>query len=219
MSQSVRTALLLCVSALSATWVHAGNEMSDALKRKPDRRHGETLYDHCAVCHRADGSGDAKKGVPNIAGQHYQAILKQLVDFRDTERLDLRMEASASKHHLRGAQDLADVAAYIARMPLQGTTDTGPNKHSYAGKLAYDRACAHCHGAAGEGNADRRYPRLAGQHYTYLLKQIDSMIGGSRFNAGWDHSQLMTGLTDDEMVGVAEYLARLSPSTAKTSNP
>lgn len=220
MHKSVRTALTTCAAILSVTWAYAGNEMSDALKQKPNKRHGRILYDEfCASCHQPDGAGASKNGVPNIAGQHYQVILKQLVDFRETERLDLRMEAATTTHRLRGAQDLADVAAYVAAISIRATADVGTSEHAYTGKLAYDRACAHCHGATGEGNGHLRYPRLAGQHYTYLIKQIDTMVGGSRFNVSWDHAQMLASLTDEEMTGVADYLARLNSSNTKVPTP
>ncbi len=214
MHRSLRRALLICASILCATWVYAGNELRDALERKPNLRHGRALFEKCAACHQADGSGVGAKGIPNISGQHYEFIVKQIADFRDTERLDIRMESSTSQHYLRGAQDLADVAAYISRLPTRSTNDVGSAKNAYAGKLAYDRGCAQCHGAFGEGNGRLRYPRLAGQHYTYLMKQIDAMVGGYRANVSWDHAQMLASLKDEEMTGVADYLSRLNSSNA-----
>lgn len=210
MRRSLKSGLLICAALASASWACAGTDFSSALQAKPDLLRGERLYEVCAACHLPDGSGQGPEGIPVIAGQHYQYILKELVDFRSTRRLNLRMEAIASRHELQNAQDFADVAGFIAAMPIANATDYGSAQHADAGRVAYQRDCASCHGDAGQGNAQKLVPRLAGQHYTYLLNQIDAMIGGYRSNAGQSHEQAVTRLTDHEITGVADYLARLN---------
>ena len=201
--------MALCALLASAPCVHAASELGSALLARPNLVRGESLFEACAACHQPDGSGQARGGIPILAGQHYQSILKELVDFRSTRRLDVRMEAAASRHDLPNAQALADVAGFIAAMPIANTTDFGSGAHVEDGRAAYQRNCADCHGAAGEGNGQKLYPRLGGQHYTYLLNQIDAMIGGYRFNVGQKHEQAIAGLADEEMTGIADYLARL----------
>lgn len=216
----MRKPILIVAAAFYAALVHATprNELLEALKQKPNLERGRALYEEaCAACHQTTGAGAQDGSIPNIAGQHYQVILKQLTDFRQTERLDLRMEAFA-RHRLKGPQDLADVAGFISKLPKQPTKDLGPGKFLAAGEQVYARACRHCHGAAAEGSDQLRHPRLAGQHYQYLLKQIDMMVDGSRFNAGWDHSQLLKSLTAGEIAGVADYLSRLGSPVPMRSN-
>jgi cytochrome c553 len=202
--------LLLAALATHAPAVQE-NELRAALELKPNREHGRKLYETCAACHQADGGGVADGEIPVIAGQHYEVILKELADFRDMERMDIRMEAFASRHHLEGPQDLADVAAYISSLPFRWTKQHGPGSDAAIGLQAYERACGSCHGQAGEGDNDLRIPRLAGQHYGYLVKQMDTMIGGSRFNVSWDHSKLIESLGDKEITGVADALSRVQP--------
>jgi cytochrome c553 len=211
---------LAFASALLATLASAAqtNELREALARNPNHEHGSSLYETCAACHQPDGAGVADGDIPSIAGQHYDVIIKQLVDFRDTERVDLRMNAFAARHHLKGSQDLADVAAFISGLPPQRTDEVGTGQFAAVGAQAYRRACASCHGADAEGKSQQRYPRLAGQHYGYLVKQIDMMIGDARLNASWDHSKLLGSLTDEEKIGVADYLARLTPVPASPAN-
>lgn len=43
-------------------------------------------------------------------------------------------------------------------------------------------ACASCHGASGEGNAEAGFPRLAGQSAQYMEHQLRSYADGSRQN-------------------------------------
>jgi cytochrome c553 len=205
------------VVMLAATFLAAvagaiqSDELREALERKPNLEHGISLYETCAACHQPNGAGAADGGIPIIAGQHYEVILAQLVAFRLTERVELRMNAFAARHHLENSQDLADVAAHISSMPAQRTTDVGSGQFTALGGQTYRRACASCHGANAEGDGRLLYPRLAGQHYGYLVKQVDMMIRGDRSNLSWDHSKLLKSLSDAEITGVADYLARLRP--------
>jgi cytochrome c553 len=187
------------------------NELDAALKRQPDHERGRALYETCAACHQTDGGGVADGDIPSIAGQHYPVVLKQLVDFRDTERIEPRMNAFAARHHLEGAQDLADVAAYVSSLPVQPTTAHGPGKYAGFGRQAYERACQSCHGKTAAGDQKAGVPRLAGQHYGYLVKQIEMMIAGERRNVNVDHPKLLDTLTGEEISGVADFLARLDP--------
>jgi cytochrome c553 len=194
------------------------DELREALERKPDYEHGRTLYEACAACHRSDGAGAAGGDIPNIAGQHFAVVIKQLVNFRDTRRLDLRMNAFAASHCLEGPQELADVAAYIADLSPQQTDSRGDGRFTGAGAKAYLRACASCHGAGAEGNDRLLHPRLAGQHYGYLVKRMDMMIRGPRFDMSLDHAKLLDSLTDEEIIGVADYLTRLRPEPSSPAD-
>jgi hypothetical protein len=44
------------------------------------------------------------------------------------------------------------------------------------------------------------------------------MIRGPRFNMSLDHSELLDSLTDEEIVGVADYLTRLRPEPSSLAN-
>ncbi|RPI55414.1 MAG: cytochrome C [Acidobacteria bacterium] len=216
---TVNTALALAGTLLAVlAGATQSNELHEALKRKPDMEHGRVLYETCAACHQPDGAGVADGHIPVIAGQHYEVVITQLVDFRRSERVDLRMNAFAARHHLEDSQDIADVAAYISSMPTQQTNEAGTGQFTVLGAQVYKRACVTCHGADGEGNSQLRQPRLAGQHYRYLVRQVDMMIRGTRSNMSWDHSILLRGLTEEEVTGVADYLARMKPAADSPAN-
>lgn len=220
MRRQVACAVAVLASTLLAGLAQAAqsNELREALQRKPNYEHGNSLYEACAACHRLDGAGSADDDTPAIAGQHYAVVLEQLADFRKTRRIDLRMNAFAASHRLDDTQDLADVAWFISRLPPQQTARVGDGRFTAVGARAYGRACGSCHGAEAEGNGELRHPRLAGQHYEYLVNQMEMMIRGSRFNMSWDHSKLLESLTNDELVGVADHLARLKPVSRSPSN-
>lgn len=198
----------LVVSATS-TAAHGANEFREARRLKANPEHGRALFIACAACHQANGAGRAHDGVPNIAGQHYRFLLEQLVDFRESERIDLRMNAAAASHALKGPQELADVAAYVAALDPQPTDDPGPAQFVVVGQNIYVRACSQCHGISAEGDGKLGYPRLASQHFAYLTREIAVMRSADRPNISWDHLKLLESLTPDEVAGVAAYLARL----------
>jgi cytochrome c553 len=64
-------------------------------------------------------------------------------------------------------------------------------------------ACASCHGAHAEGNDT--FPRLAGQHAAYLLRQIGVFKNGTRANAPVMSAVAHT-LTDEQAKAVAAFL-------------
>ncbi|WP_323501966.1 c-type cytochrome [Variovorax sp. RTB1] len=73
-------------------------------------------------------------------------------------------------------------------------------------------ACAGCHGAKGEGNAD--FPRLAGAGQAYLQAQLDAFASGARKNSIMQ--QFAQKLTPDERAAVVAYYSQLpAPGTAK----
>jgi cytochrome c553 len=203
-------AVLVALAIIAAsTAAGLANEFRAARLLHPNIEHGRTLYSTCITCHGADGRGRAKDGIPAIAGQHYRYALEQLTDFREAERIDLRMNAMAASHALKKLQSLADVAAYVADLEPRPTDDKGPGQMLTAGQNLYGRACSHCHGDAAQGDGKLGYPRLAGQHYSYLLRQMEIMRVGDRPNVTWEHMKLLESVTPEELSGVAGYLARL----------
>jgi len=84
------------------------DELRRALQATPDLVHGAQLFTGCVACHGRDGAGEANGTVPRIAGQYPAVLIKQLVDFRNRRRWDLRMEQVAGGHRLAGAQGIIE---------------------------------------------------------------------------------------------------------------
>jgi cytochrome c553 len=70
-------------------------------------------------------------------------------------------------------------------------------------------ACASCHGAQGQGNAASGFPRIAGQSYAYLLRQLDSSASGARQNPVM--GPIAKALGAEQRADVAAYYASLPP--------
>jgi cbb3-type cytochrome c oxidase subunit III len=172
--------------------------------------HGNALFnDNCIACHGADAGGQADGSIPNIASQQSRVIIQQLVNFRHGERSDLRMEHFTGRHHLIDPQDIADVASYVSSLPPVKTPNVGDGKLAEFGASAYQNACATCHGASAEGDA-RGVPRLAGQHFAYLLRQMQDVVEGRRTDLPAEHRMLLQRFEGSDLSAVADYLARLN---------
>lgn len=197
----------------------ARKEFLDAARLVPDSGHGAELFQSCAACHGTNGAGVADGSVPAIAGQHGSVLLKQLVDFRNEQRWNSRMEHFADRHHLPAAQDLTDVAAYAASLPRFPTTTgiRGDSSLLREGASVYFRVCEACHGPLGQGDSLRLRPRLAGQHYEYLLRQLTETAAGYRPGMDPAHVARLRALTPQQLEGVAGYLSRVSPDLSAQS--
>jgi cytochrome c553 len=189
------------------------SEFTQGASLEPNLGHGAELYQTCAACHGQDGRGTADGEIPAIAGQHGSVLLKQLTDFRHDQRWDERMQNFTDRHHLAGAQDLTDVAAYVANLPRFPATAKGIGDGSALreGASVYFLKCERCHGPLGQGDLLRVRPRLAGQHYGYLLRQLQETAANKRPGMDRAHVERLQGISPAELRGVADYLSRVSP--------
>lgn len=195
------------------TRIGALNEFVEAAQREPDLARGAKLFETCAACHGPQGVGTEDGEIPAIAGQHGSVLLKQLADFRHQQRRDERMQYFADQHHLAGPQELTDVAAYVASLPRFPRTagGIGDGKSLGEGASTYFRECERCHRPLGQGDLLMRRPRLAGQHYRYLLRQLEDTAQKRRPGMDASHVDMLRRLSPAQLQGVADYLSRVSP--------
>jgi cytochrome c553 len=202
----------LAVSSQAADPPSARQELTDVFRVTPNLARGGRLFSACISCHGRDGNGQPDGNVPAIAQQHQRVIAKQLVDYRHAERWDLQMEDVASTHRLGPVRDIADLSAYISTLSREAREGSGEGRNVEHGGRVYLRDCAGCHGAEAEGNGVTLVPRLAGQHYRYLLRQLHDTIEERRPNMPPPHPQLFEPMAVDDFTGLAAYLSRLEPA-------
>jgi cytochrome c553 len=162
----------------------------------------------CAPCHGTDGNSTVP-AIPSLAGQPPLYLYYQLIQFREGRRQDPQMSPFAE--NLRDA-DMQDIAAYFAAQqpvaPQHGAPD--PRKVA-AGKSAVEgHQCASCHAPGLVGQ--EHIPRLAGQHYAYLLQQLRGFKAQTSADIDGSMTSVAQGLSDEEIEALAHYLAHL-PST------
>lgn len=190
----------------------AEREYADVMGRTPNLENGREVYLTCAVCHLPEGWGTADGTYPQIAGQLRTVIIKQLADFRSGNRINPLMYPFSVPAVLGSAQDIADVAAYVAQLPMTPHNGLGPGTDLERGAALYQDNCADCHGAQGEGDDEEHIPAIAAQHYLHLMRQFDSIRSGERTNADPEMVEQIQGFSAAEQSAVLDYTARLRPA-------
>lgn len=188
---------------------NARSELDAAVHSTPNLDHGAELFRNCAICHGSSGQGTLDGGVARIGGQHVSVIVKQLVDYRHDRRWDIRMEHFADQHHLVNPQSIMDVASYIHGLAADVAPGVGDGELALHGSELYAARCASCHGLSGDGNAAKLIPRIAGQHYEYLMRQMYDAVDGRRPNMSRAHVKMFARLNREDIVGLADFLSRL----------
>jgi cytochrome c553 len=187
----------------------AREELRAALAATPDSARGARLFATCTECHGPHGEGKTSGWPPEIAAQHRRVIAKELVDYRAGLRWYDPMERIAGRHVLGSTQEVADVAAYVSGLPPSADTTPGPRRLAEKGAGLYVARCQWCHGARGEGNDERFVPRVAGQQYEYLLRQLHDAIEARRPGMRSQHLRLLEACSMEELMGLAAYMSRL----------
>ena len=192
-------------------WNAQEGEKIEALKKKGDAENGKDAYEVCGACHLPSGAGRPDGTFPQLAGQHSTVLIKQMADIRAGLRDNPTMYPFAIS--LVDPQELADAAAYIAGLCIprdHGTYDGKDVAQQVAGgKQLYEKECQNCHGRNGEGDREKFYPVIAGQHYKYLLRQMTAIRDGKRRNANPDMVKIIKKYSDTDLVAISAYQASL----------
>jgi len=168
----------------------------------------------CTACHGPQGHSYSPK-FPVLAGQHASYLVAQLQAFRAQTRGD--PDALGYMWGMAAPLDDTMIAGlanyYAAQAPRHGPA--GNPALIARGKSIYENGdaaqgvppCAACHGANAVGTDS--YPRLAGQHVQYLVKQLRSFQNNMR-NVAVMHG-VARGLQVADVEAVATYLQSLGP--------
>ncbi len=198
------------IEAKGYVWNAQEGEKIEALKLKGNAKNGEEAYEVCGACHLPSGAGRPDGTFPQLAGQHASVLIKQIADIRGGLRDNPTMYPFAVS--LTDPQELADVSAYIQTLCIPQEHGKGSNDAALIaqGRELYKKECETCHQPNGQGDAQKFYPVLAGQHYKYLLRQVTDIRDGKRRNANPDMVKVVKKYTDRELDAVAGYMASLS---------
>ena len=151
-----------------------------------DVERGRELFQLCGTCHGAQGEGNELYLAPSIGGMPLWYLEAQLVKFRDGVRgthfddvAGMRMRPMALSLRTERGDDLKEVAAFVATLPLAkpAPTLTGGDAARGAG---YYAVCQACHGANGEGVQATNGPPLAHQSDWYILSSLQRFKSGVR---------------------------------------
>jgi cytochrome c553 len=203
---------------VAGSGVEPEGEYIKAVTLEADLENGQEAYAVCASCHLQEGWGLQDGTYPQIAGQHQSVLIRQLADIHAQNRDNPTMYPFALPETIGDEQAIADVTAYIANMKMspdngkgawaEGTTEFGDGKKLFA------ENCVQCHGQNGEGDPDELYPKIQGQHYSYMLRQLEWMREGKRRHVKPDMLDNLNALTGTELARVANYVSRIPVSQA-----
>jgi cytochrome c553 len=188
---------------------------NEALELEPNIDNGRKLYKYCVTCHGPEGWGNSNGAYPQIAGQLKDVIIKQLDDIRKGNRDNPIMRAFTSPRILPGPQEVADIAGYIASLPMTPYNGQAGGFDLQNGQHIYERDCASCHGDNGEGDTKEIVPLIQGQHFNYLLRQFNWIRDGRRKNADKKMVRQIRNFTAREQHDVLAYTASLRPPADK----
>jgi cytochrome c553 len=211
---AARAALCAAVSSLtlltptSAQVQTPAPDVIAALAARADPARGQAAFRGCVPCHRNDGLGRPKADIPRLAGQHASVVIKQLSDIRAGRRSNESMKPVVEDPSFT-TQVMADIAAHLQRLPVPSGTDKGPGRGVVRGRALYDKDCAVCHGAAGDGSAATFVPMVAAQHHGYLLRELELIRSGERGNSNAEMVKVVKAYTNADLEAVADYMAHL----------
>jgi cytochrome c553 len=176
--------LCLALTNAQATDHQAVEKITIQLEFTPNIEDGTATFGVCARCHLPEAWGNADGTYPQLAGQHVNVLMKQLLDIRNGTRHSSLMFPFVQQRTVGGYQELSNVVAYISTLPMNPAHSTGPwqkGSNEYKqGEEIYQQHCSSCHGDNGEGNNELVYPKLQGQHFQYMSQQLGRIKSGVR---------------------------------------
>ena len=220
----VQPVIVFVAIYLSAFFHSAAAEpVTIKLSFEADLQNGQLVYELCAACHLPEGWGNSDGGYPQIAGQHQNVLIQQLLDIRSGKRENPIMYPFVQERTIGGYQSLVDVVMYISTLPMHPQHRKGPwndfAEEYKQGQDLYNGLCAGCHGQHGEGNNETYTPKLYGQHFPYIQRQLRLIKNGQRgVNAAM--KVIIDAQQAQNLRLIANYISYLAvPADEKAASP
>lgn len=167
---------------------------------------------NCDNCHSTGGIGVSAK-MPNLAGQHKEYLVKQLMDYRDGNRSNRRMAKASSALTDKIIVQLAEY--YSSQNAIKQVTHTDSDKFR-RGQILFNEkvtpnglpSCAGCHGIRGLGLAGSMIPHIAGLHNEYIAVQLKSFRKGKRDNESNGAMRLVSETLEDSAIEDLAFYVR-----------
>jgi cytochrome c553 len=214
-----RGVVSLCVSGAMLVLVTACSLPERSRSLGDARVSGNTIaLQVCANCHGVQGVS-VSPNFPNLAAQSQPYLVAQLKAFKshgrsDPEGFEYMWGLSA---RLSDEQIDALAAYYSSQKPAAAPRKPGNPVLLKSGQAIFEQgiassntpACAGCHGAHAEGM--QQFPRLAGQHADYIVKQLMVFQNTNQRPEGVVMKTVTHTMTPEDMKNIAAYLEAMPP--------
>ena len=171
----------------------------------------------CSNCHGMTGNA-VSPNFPNLAGQVEPYVVAQLNGFKSRNRHDpAGFEYMWGLSRNLSDKQIAGLAAYYAAQSPHPSAQQGTAAQIAAGRLVFESGvsnggkqvppCTGCHGPGGSGQG--AFPRLAGQHANYVVKQLTGFQRTDDRPNGAVMKVVAHDLTEQNIVDVASYVQSL----------
>ena len=159
----------------------------------------------CLACHGPMGNSENPQ-FPILAGQTARYIYLQLKDFKEGRRKDPSMDPMVAS---LTREDMLEISQFFAAQKPAPTKFKADGAKVAAGKKKSDEVlCPMCH--LGGFTGQNEIPRVAGQHYDYVVKQLKDFKARSRTNDAGNMTSVAGTLSDQDIDNLGHYIANLN---------
>jgi len=158
----------------------------------------------CAACHGPNGNSTDPQ-YPKLAGQTARYLYLELKDFKEGRRHDPQMEPMAKGLSPEDMLALADYYSKKTSAPTGFKADAA--KVNAGAKKADEVLCTMCH--SGGFSGQNEIPRVSGQHYAYIKKQLNDFKTRQRTNDAGNMTSVASTLSETDIENLAQYIANL----------
>lgn len=158
----------------------------------------------CIACHGPQGN-PSLAGMPALAGQTARYLYLQLRDFQQGRRHNEQMSPVAMGLTREEMRTLS--SHFAAQKPVPQAFQPDAARARLGKARADDTLCSMCHlgGFAGQNEI----PRVAGQPFDYIVKQLRDFKARTRTNDAGNMGSVAATLSDEDIVNIAHYIAGL----------
>jgi len=185
----------MCCFALGLLWPAAASAQAPTAPPKAAA---------CVACHGPNGNATLPLN-PILAGQTARYLYLQLRDFQEGRRSDPQMSPMVKDLSRDEMRALADY--FAAQKPAPQNFKVDAQKAKLGRAKSEETLCTMCHlgGFAGQNEI----PRVAGQNYDYVVKQLRDFKDKRRTNDAGNMTSVSRTLNDTDIENLGHFLAGL----------
>ncbi len=182
-------------------WAGSGSASAQAAPAPPK----PPQADLCMSCHGPNGNALIPQ-YPSLAGQTWRYIYVELKDFKEGRRSDPVMSPMAAD--LSRDDMIALGNWFAAQKPATNQFKADSAKVSAGLKISDAVLCPMCH--MGGFTGQNEIPRVAGQNYEYVVKQLQDFKHKRRTNDAGNMTSVAGTLSDQDIENLAHYITTLN---------